>query len=176
MKTTFTKEEVIDFLKKSTTATKMINSLKGRVDHIVKLKSVKEEKAKSRNNTLSSDSPLVIVAKAKEDNIFDKDVVAKALMDFKKVDHSKTLFVSKIGNNRLDFRKDFFSFVSRVDLFPWGETSMISDSLIGKVIVDFDHPTNSHLFVDFAFGKATFDDVVNAVADDVLSVLAIEED
>lgn len=61
MKTTFTKEEVIDFLKKSITATKMINSLKGRVDHIVKLKSVKEEKAKSRNNTLSSDSPLVIV-------------------------------------------------------------------------------------------------------------------
>lgn len=34
MKTTFTKEEVVDFLNKSTTATKMISSLKGRVDHI----------------------------------------------------------------------------------------------------------------------------------------------
>ena len=37
---TFTKQEVVDFLKKSTTATKMISSLKGRVDHIVKLKEV----------------------------------------------------------------------------------------------------------------------------------------
>ena len=53
---------------------------------------------------------------------------------------------------------------------------MISNSLIDEVIIDFDHPTNSHLFVDFAFGTATFDDVVNAVADDVLSVLAAEED
>lgn len=169
---TFTNEEVIDFLKNSTTATKMINSLKGRVNHIVKLKAVKEEKAKSRNNTLSSDSPLVIVANAKETNIFDKDVVAKALMDFKKVDHSKSLFVSKVGNNKLDFSKDFFSFVSRVDLLSFGSAATISDNLIGEVIIDFDHPTNSHLFVDFAFDKATFDDVVNAVADDVLAVLA----
>ena len=53
---------------------------------------------------------------------------------------------------------------------------MISNSLIDEVIIDFDHPTNSHLFVDFAFGKASFDDVINAVADDVMSVVAVEED
>ena len=28
------------------------------------------------------------------------------------------------------------------------------------------------MFVDFAFDKATFDDVVNSVADDVLTLLA----
>ena len=72
----------------------------------------------------------------------------------------------------MDFSKDFFSFVSRVDLLSFGSAAIVSDSLIGEVIIDFDYPTNSHLFVDFAFDKATFDDVVNAVADDVLAVLA----
>lgn len=173
----FTKEEVVDFLKKSTTATKMISSLKGRADHIVKLKAVKAENAKRRNSTLSSDSPLVIVANARETDIFDKDVVAKALMDFKKVNHSKSLWVSKVRDNKLDFSKDFFSFVSRKPLAvaSWGWEVSVSDNLIGEVVIDFDHPTNSHLFVDFAFNKATFDDVVSAVADDVLAVLAAAE-
>ena len=31
------------------------------------------------------------------------------------------------------------------------------------------------MFVDFAFDKATFDDVVNSVADDVLALLAAED-
>lgn len=170
---TFTKQEVVDFLKKSTTATKMISSLKGRVDHIVKLKEVKEENAKRINSTLSPDSPLVIVTNAKEADIFDKDTVAKALMDFKKVRNSKSLWVIK-NKNELKFRKDFFSFVSRKPLAvaSWGWEVTVSDNLIDEVTIDFDHPTNSHLFVDFAFDKATFDDVVNAVADDVLTVLA----
>ena len=172
---TFTKEEVIDFLNRSTTATKMINSLKGRVDHIVKLKAVKEENAKRRNSTLNPDSPLVIVANAKEtDNIFDKDVVAKALMDFKKVNHSKSLWVIKNKKDELKFRKDFFSFVSRKPfaVASWGWDVTVSDNLIDEVIIDFNHPTNSHLFVDFALDKASFDDVVNAIADDVLAALA----
>lgn len=177
MKTTFTKEEVVDFLNKSTTATKMISSLKGRVDHILKVKTIKEENAKRRNSNLSSDSPLVIVANAKESDFFDKDTVAKALMDFKKVRNSKSLWVIKNKKNELKFRKDFFSFVSRKPLAvaSWGFEVTVSDNLIDEVIIDFDHPTNSHLFVDFAFNKATFDDVVNAVADDVLAVLAAAE-
>lgn len=177
MKTTFTKEEVVDFLNKSTTVTKMISSLKGRVDHIVNVKTIKEENAKRRNSNLSPDSPLVIVANAKESDIFDKDIVAKALMDFKKVNHSKSLWVIKSPKDELKFRKDFFSFVSRKPLAvaSWGWDVTVSDNLIDEVIIDFDHPTNSHLFVDFAFSKATFDDVVNAVADDVLAVLAAAE-
>ena len=85
--TNFTKKEVIDFLKKSTTATKMINSLKGRVVHVANLKLIKEDKANKANKIFSLDSndPIAIIAKAKEDNIFDKDIVAKALMDYKKV-------------------------------------------------------------------------------------------
>lgn len=176
--TNFTKKEVVDFLKKSTTATKMINSLKGIVDHVASLKLIKEDKANKANKIFSLDSndPIAIIAKAKEDNIFDKDVVAKALMDFKKVRSSKSLWVIKTKNNELKFRKDFFSFAFRKSVWSPNDTLMISNSLIDEVIIDFDHPTNSHLFVDFAFGKATFDDVVNAVADDVLSVLAAEED
>ena len=162
MKTTFTKEEVVDFLNKSTTATKMISSLKGRVDHIVNVQNIRTNRRTT--SFLNSNDPISIVAKAKEADIFDKDVVAKALMDFKKVNHSKSLWV--------------ISFVSRKPLAvaSWGWDVTVSDNLIDEVIIDFDHPTNSHLFVDFAFDKATFDDVVNAVADDVLAVLAAAED
>lgn len=176
MKTTFTKEEVVDFLNKSTTATKMISSLKGRVDHIVNVQNIRTNRRTT--SFLNSNDPISIVAKAKEADIFDKDVVAKALMDFKKVNHSKSLWVIKNPNDELKFRKDFFSFVSRKPLAvaSWGWDVTVSDNLIDEVIIDFDHPTNSHLFVDFAFDKATFDDVVNAVADDVLAVLAAAED
>lgn len=170
MKKTFTKEEIIDFLKKSTTATKMISTLKSRVDHIVNVQNIRTNRRTT--SFLNSNDPISIVAKAKESDIFDKDIVAKALMDFKKVRNSKSLWVIKNKNDELKFRKDFFSFTFRTSVWSPNDTLMVSDSLIDEVIIDFDHPTNSHLFVDFAFDKATFDDVVNAVADDVLAVLA----
>lgn len=93
----------------------------------------------------------------------------KAIKDSKgSLGTSKTLFLMSVNGVLKLIINPFFGVVRDGD-----DVVNRRDPLFGSIVVDFDNDEHSDLFIDFAFNKngVGFDDVVDALADDLVNLM-----
>lgn len=160
----FTKKTAVDMLKKSTATHKAILAMRNRVIDIT------NDFNKSKVVKNHTNSPMFIIGSAATDTNFNigADLLVKALKDSKgSLGTTKTLFLMSVNGMVKVITNPFFGVVRD------GDVVNRLHPLLGSIVVDFDNKDHSDLFIDFAFNKngVGFDDVIDALADDVIKLM-----
>lgn len=160
----FTKKTAVDMLKKSTATRKAIMAMRNRVADITN----DFNKSKVVKNHKNSSMFIIGSAATNNDSNIDKNLLVKSLKDSKgSLGTAKTLFLMSINGVVKPITNPFFGVVRDGDIVNR------LHPLLGSIVVDFDNKDHSKLFIDFAFNKngVGFDDVIDALADDVVKLM-----
>ena len=160
----FTKKTAVDMLKNSAAVRKTVMAMRNRVINIT------NDFNKSKVVKNHTNSPMFIVGSAAADDNFNigTDLLVKALKDSKgSLGTTKTLKIMSVNGVVKPITNPFFGVVRDGDIINR------LHPLLGSIVVDFDNDNHSDLFIDFAFNKngVGFDDVIDALADDVVKLM-----
>jgi hypothetical protein len=159
-----TKKTAVDMLKNSTAVRKAVMAMRNRVINVT------NDFNKSKVVKSHTNSPMFIIGYAATDANFNigAGLLAKALKDSKgPLGTTKTLFLMSVNGMVKVITNPFFGVVRD------GDVVNRLHPLLGSIVVDFDNKDHSDLFIDFAFNKngVGFDDVIDALADDVVKLM-----
>lgn len=158
------KKAAVDMLKKSTATRKAVMAMRNRVVNITN----DFNKSKVVKNHKNSSMFIIGSAATNNDLNIDKNLLVKSLKDSKgSFGTTKTLFLMSINGVVKPITNPFFGVVRD------GDVVNRTHPLLGSIVVDFNNDNHSDLFIDFAFNKngVGFDDVIDALADDVVKLM-----